>query len=207
MSSRRRIRPQFEVTDQRFVERTSIICVNIDGTMCSVVMGAMSSESGTSRWEQRSFCAELLRIALRCQGIADPSTVRVEHEANGAPVLSSPDIGSVSISHDGYWGAVAVSPVDGRIGVDIQVPRRVSRKLLQRFAPDLAERAGDENAYVEFARRWTSREAVGKALGTGLRSELLSAVLPVARIGREFGAEYASLGRWSSPALSLAHTD
>ncbi|MEV5886677.1 hypothetical protein AB0L74_28985 [Streptomyces sp. NPDC052020] len=199
--------PRFEAANRRFVNRTVITCSGIGASTCHVVVGRLSCGSATSRSRRSELRAELLHIALRCQGVADPCSIGVEHDANGAPALSSPHIGSVSFSYDGRWAAVAISPNEGRIGVDIQMPRRVSLTVLRKFAPDLTTRTNDKSTYGEFARRWASREAASKAAGTGLRGELLTTVLPIARCGRDFGATYTVLDEWASPALSLAHKD
>ncbi|MFG3294195.1 4'-phosphopantetheinyl transferase superfamily protein [Streptomyces sp. NPDC048179] len=198
---------RFGATHRRFIIPTVITRATIGGSTCQIVVGVLSSGSAAPRSQRSELRAELLRIALPGQGVADPRSVGVEHDADGAPALSSPHIGSVSFSYDGLWAVVAISPSEGRIGVDVQMPRRVSPTVLRRFAPDLVTRADDRSTYSEFARRWAAREAASKAAGTGLRGELLRTVLPVARAGRDFGATYTVLDGWTFPALSLAHKD
>lgn len=196
-----------EPNDIQLLGQSKVYRVDLgDEICCLVVIGSLPDTVRPSRIAQRQLCLTLLGSALRSLGVTDPDTIGVRYRADGSPALSSSGIGSISFAHDGHWCVVALAPLNGCVGIDIQLPRRVSLTMLQRLAPDLVARAGEDATYVEFVRRWTVREAVSKALGTGLDSELLRKPLPVARAGSDCGMRYVSLDRWLPPLLSLAYT-
>jgi len=98
----------------------------------------------------------------------------------GRPV----DVG-FNVSHSGHHGLIALAP-SGRVGVDVEerVPRRDLDQLSAAvFGPDeradLAALAGDYRVHL-FFRLWTLKEAVAKALGTGLSFDVSRFELPAA---------------------------
>lgn len=175
-----------------------------DGLACHVVLDRLPFGTGDNRSEQRRACVGMLETALQCHGLGHIGISSVEHTPDGAPMLTPPTLGSISLAHDGPWCAVALARVGTSIGVDIQTPRAVSMTIFQRLAPDLVPLHGQRDAFVEFAGRWTSREAVSKALGTGLRSELIRKPLPTRQEGTDFGVRYKRLATGFETALSLA---
>lgn len=98
--------------------------------------------------------------------------VPVERDRTGRPWVPRGDI-HVSISHHAGRTAVAATTL-GPIGIDIETVRRVpARALAERWFDPAEARyvAGlPEHAQSDaFLRLWTLKEAVGKALGVGLR--------------------------------------
>ena len=96
-----------------------------------------------------------------------------------------------NVSHSGRHGLIALAPA-GRVGVDVE--ERVTRRDLDRlieavFGPneraDLGAVAGDDRTRL-FFRLWTLKEAVAKALGTGLSLDATRFEIPAAmRAGAE----------------------
>lgn len=92
----------------------------------------------------------------------------------GAPYLAGSNL-AVSFAHSDQL-AVCVVTETGRIGVDIEpLDRHISR------AEDIAARCFSEDEWAQlesavdrdyaFLRIWTRKEALGKALGTGLHND------------------------------------
>lgn len=137
-----------------------------------------------NRWQARlpqlpgtrsqSLVAQALLYDLLWEMVgASVTTLRIDHEISGRPVLrdesgSQESLPFISISHSSGWlGVVATSC--GDIGLDLEVARP------DRDVVDLAEAAfgPQELATVRcsgapaFYRIWSMREARSKALGTG----------------------------------------
>jgi phosphopantetheinyl transferase (holo-ACP synthase) len=100
--------------------------------------------------------------------------VRVARDADGRPLLHGGAEGvHVSISHHHAYVATAIT-TRGPLGVDVEVVRDLPAQALadRWFAGHEARHlAGldEPDRPAEFLRLWTVKEAVGKALGTGLR--------------------------------------
>ncbi|MEU5539631.1 4'-phosphopantetheinyl transferase superfamily protein [Streptomyces sp. NPDC020362] len=128
------------------------------------------------------------RVLVRMAGelgvpVPSGAVPRVAHDAGGSPYLSVADealraVGGdalcrVSISHCADVVAVALSAA--AIGVDVEVVRPLSFVNLARRWFDPAEaawlaRRPEDHRPEDFYRLWTAKEALGKALGVGLRS-------------------------------------
>jgi len=118
-----------------------------------------------------------LRTVLASYAGATPDALVFATGAHGKPALDGSDVGRTSalhfnLSHAGGFAALAVCRTHP-VGIDIEQPRLVSRNLPQRFfSPDEAielDRLADGPAWEDaFFRIWTRKEAVLKALGTGL---------------------------------------
>jgi len=92
----------------------------------------------------------------------------IEKDENGAPYLKDSPY-KISLSHKGDLQVLVLSR--GKVGVDIEevtVPRNVER--LSRL---FHEKEKPTSLY-DFYKVWTSKEAVGKLLGTGVTTALLS---------------------------------
>ena len=110
----------------------------------------------------------------------NPDAVRYERSPHGRPLLAAPARGrhdvDFNISHSGDVLLLGIT-TGGRIGVDVEA--WVSDHTADR-APlweTLSEREADwvaahDDAYAAFVRLWTRKEAVVKALGTGLPDNL-----------------------------------
>jgi hypothetical protein len=119
--------------------------------------------------------AHALLLALAGTLVDNPS---LHHEGDGRPQV--PGL-AVSLSHTHHRVVVAAS-TDGPIGVDLEeVHLRPVRELADRwFAPEeLAWMADQPDQLDGFLRLWTAKEAVGKALGLGLRKAGLRRVMPL----------------------------
>ena len=141
-----------------------------------------SEVDGDARLAARSLA---VRSAAGLLGVG-PSEVWVSHAASGRPLLDGAGRGTrVSVSHG--RGAVAValcrSPrVD--LGVDVEPVRPLAALAVARgyLAPAEADWLGGLAAAERdraFLWLWTQKEAVGKALGLGLRSGGMSRPMPL----------------------------
>jgi hypothetical protein len=129
---------------------------------------------------------------------------RLSHSADGQPLV--PGL-AVSVSHTHQLVAVAAS-TDGPIGVDLEEvqPRQVQELADRWFAPEeLAWMSGQPNQLDGFLRLWTAKEAVGKALGRGLRAAGLRRVMPLGGGVVESEPELlVSYVPWPGAVLALA---
>jgi phosphopantetheinyl transferase len=104
------------------------------------------------------------------QGPVYPAQIRIENLADGRPVVRgspAPDL-QVSISHkDGL--AVSRAEQGGRPGIDIERVESRPRKLVDDFLhPSEYALLPREDRDQWITRFWSAKEALGKALGTGL---------------------------------------
>ncbi|MEU2664935.1 4'-phosphopantetheinyl transferase superfamily protein [Micromonospora sp. NPDC007220] len=112
----------------------------------------------------------------------------VEHGRDGRPLVTVPGAGArveLPVSVSRADGVVAVAArAAGPVGIDVEWCRPLPALALagRWFAPAeaawLAGRDADGRAR-DFLRLWTAKEAVGKALGTGLRGGGLRRLMPV----------------------------
>jgi 4'-phosphopantetheinyl transferase len=125
--------------------------------------------------DQRSTAKDLL---LELAGALLDGTAELSHEPSGRPHV---DGLAVSISHSRTLVAVAATAA-GPVGVDVEdVYAREVRGLARRwFDPsELEWMAGQPDELVAFLNLWTAKEAVGKALGLGLRNTGLRRRMPL----------------------------
>ena len=147
---------------------------------------------------QHAIGRALLRLIGAGASGRDPAQLEIATAGEGKPVLAElPDLG-VSVAHSGR--AVVVAACHGaEVGVDIEPPpadiARARRLAERRFsaAEAAAVRAlPDAEAGAWFARAWTTKEAVGKALGVGMIPALAGAVVST--------RADALVSVWSGPA-------
>ncbi|MFB6721905.1 4'-phosphopantetheinyl transferase family protein [Kribbella sp. NPDC056345] len=115
--------------------------------------------------------AHALLLSLAGTLVTDPV---LQHAANGRPEIAGL---TVSLSHSRSLVAVTARRT-GSIGIDLEdvYPRSVSGLAQRWFEPDELEwMAGDLHAFLQL---WTAKEAVGKALGVGLRNSGLRRRVP-----------------------------
>lgn len=123
--------------------------------------------------------AALLRRAVAVTvGGVDPAAIGIDRtcpscgEPHGRPRVLDHDL-DVSVSHAGAIVAVAASTV-GRVGIDVEPITEVDRAVVEVAC------AEEERPWVHdgrsFHRLWTRKEAVLKALGTGLAIDPSSVV-------------------------------
>ncbi|MER7420438.1 4'-phosphopantetheinyl transferase superfamily protein [Micromonospora peucetia] len=129
----------------------------------------------------------LRRAGATLLGRAEAEIV-VGHGRDGRPLVAVCGAGGrvqlpVSVSRSGPVVVVAARP-GGPVGVDVERCRPLPAPELARrwYAPAeaawLAGRPADGQA-ADFLRLWTAKEAVGKALGAGLRDGGLRRLMPL----------------------------
>ena len=135
-----------------------------------------------SRADARQLLAE---AGARVLG-TDPAKLVVGRAVTGQPTVEAPDATGqawVSLSYGPGVLAVAAS-LAGPVGIDVEGPSRpeVVRLAERWFDPDEAAWLSSRPAAdqpTEFLLLWTAKEALGKALGTGLRGEGLRRRVPL----------------------------
>lgn len=148
-----------------------------------------------------------LRITSDCERCGDPG--------HGRPVVPGAPL-SFSVTHSGGTGLLALAPGAGRaVGVDIEEvrPRRRLDALAARvLAPEEYTRfraASAEHRLRVFLRDWTAKEAVLKALGTGITRPLRSVVVPAGWSSREVDVGCDAVGALAvdAPAVQVTVAD
>jgi 4'-phosphopantetheinyl transferase len=136
---------------------------------------------------------------------ADPRELRFDYGKQGKPQLAmAKEAPHFNLSHSGAHAVLAVSS-GAEVGVDIECVRPIERELARRYfsAAEVAalDALSDGQWLDGFFRCWTRKEAVLKAVGTGLLSNLAAFDVSVApnepaRLLRFDGDPDAPL-RWS----------
>ncbi|WP_328329302.1 4'-phosphopantetheinyl transferase superfamily protein [Kribbella sp. NBC_00382] len=128
----------------------------------------------------------------------------LRHDAAGAPHV---DPLAVSISHSQRLVAVTAG-LSGPVGIDLEdrYPRPVSALARRWFTPaELAWMRVQPEELEAFLHLWTAKEAIGKALGTGLRSGGLRRPIPLPAPGEGGGGPLVGGLVASAEHLVLAH--
>ena len=117
------------------------------------------------------------RTALRCVLGSylqiDPREVELDIEPDGKPILANRDL-DFNVTHSGKRGLIAVA--QRRIGIDIEQLRPMPNAdgLVERFfGPEERQQFGSLPAEMKLAgffRGWTGKEALLKAVGTGIQN-------------------------------------
>ena len=124
--------------------------------------------------EPRSAAHNLL-VDLASTLVSSPA---LRHESNGKPCI---DGHAVSISHSRELVVVAASQA-GPVGVDVEevFPREIGGLARRWFDPaELEWMTTQSDELTAFLQLWTAKEAVGKALGNGLRKAGLRRRMPL----------------------------
>ena len=130
-----------------------------------------------TRAAARRFGRELVEAYTSCP----PEKQVWDRDERGRPLVAEPGGPQVSLSHATAVVAAALS-FDAPVGVDVERLRPLpEREALARTALSAGERqvlAGlpDELGDAQLLRYWTRKEAVAKALGTGLATHLREVV-------------------------------
>jgi 4'-phosphopantetheinyl transferase len=109
----------------------------------------------------RRIARKALHLSARFSGVALGSLEKAE---NGAPLPSNGVFWSLS-HKERYVAAVTASRP---IGIDIEKDRPCSERIYQRLAGPAEWALAPEVTQALFYRYWTAKEAVLKAVGTGL---------------------------------------
>jgi 4'-phosphopantetheinyl transferase len=169
-------------------------------------------------WGDRDAARSSAGLAVRAAAVllgVPAAGLRLVHEPGGAPRLAGGAAGrvSVSLAHSGGLAAAAVSTL-GPVGVDVEPVRPLDALALARrwFRPEESDwLAGlpDTERTEAFLCLWTQKEAVGKALRTGLRGgrglrRAVLAPVPLPRPDGLDGLRLAPLPDGEEPGLPLA---
>ncbi|WP_371791670.1 4'-phosphopantetheinyl transferase superfamily protein [Streptomyces sp. NBC_01471] len=134
--------------------------------------------------ERRSAHTLLVRTAARMLDVPLPE-IWLEHEPGGRPLLGGAGKSlQVSVAH--ARGALAVALTTAApVGVDVEVVRGLRAEALARTWLHPSEEVWiaalpEADRSAAFLWLWTQKEAVGKALGLGLRRGGMSRPVPVA---------------------------
>ncbi len=119
----------------------------------------------------------LISNGLAKEKIAEEYSIDVKDivfsvHTNGKPFCKSHTNIHFSISHSGTFVAVAIS--DKEIGIDIELLKEPSEKIINRVCceNEINVINSSENKKEKFTEIWTEKEAYLKALGTGIDREL-----------------------------------
>ncbi len=114
---------------------------------------------------------------------APPPSLRFEKGEFGKPRLLDAPL-ELNLSHSGEWGLIALG-FDHPVGADIEAiaPRRISDGMIESVT-STTERAlfaalPPARVTASFFRLWVRKEAVIKALGTGLTRRLSTIDVPI----------------------------
>ncbi|MEU0152887.1 4'-phosphopantetheinyl transferase family protein [Micromonospora fulviviridis] len=140
--------------------------------------------TGRTAGDQRELARRLLRRAGGALLGRPGAEIGVGRAPGGRPEVYADDGRTLPVSVSHVDGVVVVAARSGGpVGVDVEWRRRLPATPLARrwYDPDEAtwlaarDEAGRE---LDFLRLWTAKEAVGKALGTGLRDGGLRRRMP-----------------------------
>ncbi len=118
---------------------------------------------------RRAWLAEQLGVA--------PDDIRLDRQAEGAPVLRAPEARAVSFSRSGTVSALAIGRDARAFGLDVEQIREMdpAASLGMVCLPEEAAAVADVIAAAprepRFLRLWTLKEAVLKATGRGFRAD------------------------------------
>jgi 4'-phosphopantetheinyl transferase len=143
---------------------------------------ALSLDQRARRYrETRAGAHRIGRLLVSAYASCPPDRQVWRHDDRGRPLLVEPAGLQVSLSHAEAVAAAALS-WDAPVGVDVERLRPLpDRDALVRTALSEVERRIVDNLAEEFRdaqtlRFWTRKEAVAKALGTGLATNLRAVV-------------------------------
>ncbi|SBT66333.1 4'-phosphopantetheinyl transferase [Micromonospora sediminicola] len=147
--------------------------------------------TGRATGDQRELTRRLLRRAGGALLGRPEAGIGVDRGPGGRPEVRADDGRTLPVSVSHIDGVVVVAArAAGPVGVDVERRRPLPATSLARrwYAPDEADwlAARDETGReLDFLRLWTAKEAVGKALGRGLRGGGLRRRMPPPQGGGE----------------------
>ena len=121
-----------------------------------------------------------MRQLLGCLMNRDPQNLQFGYNANGKPFIAGGF--HFNLTHSGSRAALAICATH-EVGIDIETPRQIDLTIAERFfsPSEYAAILAETDPQSAFFRCWSRKEAVLKALGSGLSLETRSFSVPVAR--------------------------
>jgi 4'-phosphopantetheinyl transferase len=190
-------------------------CESVENELASHLSEDEHLRAGTFRFaeDRRRFVVShgLLRRVVGQYLSIEPGKVRLTVEAFERPrVLGAPSPCCISLSHAGELAAIAIAGM-AQVGVDVE-PWAQTGSLAD--AEDLALSGGEASALQQmsperriqaFLRCWCAKEAITKALGTGLSTPLADLDIGIEADGRILRQRFAHApsGQW----FTLKHLD
>ncbi|MEU1758690.1 4'-phosphopantetheinyl transferase family protein [Micromonospora sp. NPDC005686] len=189
------------------------------GPGCAVVWVALGTRSPSTllRLDERArryrrARADAHRIGRRlvaAYAACAPDRQVWAHDARGRPLVVEPGGLQVSLSHAEAVVAAALS-WDVPVGVDVERLRPLADRagLARTALSDVEQRSVDEAPEAlrdaRVLRFWTRKEAVAKALGTGLATDLRAIVTTVDGVVVSLPDECGPASAWSLADLTVA---
>jgi 4'-phosphopantetheinyl transferase len=136
----------------------------------------LSAVLAPQRYHRLCAQAALRQLAAAFVG-STPLMVGIERGRDGKPLLGGVGGAHLSLAHSGRFAAVALCTA-GPVGVDVELPRAPSdsaglaRTILSGPEYDRWLGLAEPDAGQALLRSWTHKEAVLKALGTGLAGDV-----------------------------------
>ena len=138
-------------------------------TLFPVVLAVPEEKRSLSRRERVVYLSEHARRALDIS--AQKSRVKITSFLKDSDGVPQPVDGMYwSITHKPEYVGAVVAPK--KIGIDIEKIRTFSKGLFKKTADESEWRLTDEDPTTLFFRYWTSKEAILKAVGTGVKDLL-----------------------------------
>jgi phosphopantetheinyl transferase len=145
------------------------------------VLGRIAGKDAVRRW-----------LADRGTAVGAPRSVKVRNDPGGRPrvIVAGWEPVRISVAHCRSVAVAAVAPADAGVDVEVVEPRGTVFARLALSARELRlGEAIDPDEWV--TRAWTIKEAVAKAVGTGLRGR------PKDFVVHELDGDWAlASGRW-----------
>lgn len=123
--------------------------------------------------EARLSLAVLRTVLTEYLGV-DAAALEIGTGRHGKPYLSSPCFPiEFNLSHSGEWMLLAISQ-SHEVGIDLEIERTdfdyagLSRSFFSEKECASLQRASPVNRHRDFLRIWTRKEALAKAIGSGL---------------------------------------
>lgn len=139
---------------------------NRKNTIYPVILPVPDNRKNLSGRGKVAFLSRHARSALALSAsISQASITELEKDESGAPVPSNGYYWSLTHKSD----FVAAVTSRSMIGIDVEKIRPCSASLFRKTAKEEEWRLSDTDRRFLFFRFWTSKEAVLKAAGTGLR--------------------------------------
>jgi 4'-phosphopantetheinyl transferase len=145
-------------------------------TIYPVILPVPEKSRGLTGREKVSALSRHARCALEISGEKSGAVLHnPPKDPNGVPLPVDGNYWSLTHKSEYVGGVVAGS----RIGIDIEKIRDCSKSLFRKTAHDFEWDLSDMDPFELFFRYWTSKEAVLKASGTGVKDLLKCRIVEI----------------------------